>query len=241
MDEAEALRYAAANQQRRRAMIHRLAAGAALAAAAIAAPHALAGSGHIDSFGASATEVVAGSWVDFSVSWSVVTSSWSWGGSNTTEPPPQEGFQEWNVNWYYSASETAESVVLQVGSESTTEFLSVPPGSSTSGGWTVSLYFATPGQYTVSAGGSWAGSFQDAYSSESAYRNCWSIDPDDGGALQCDSWTWQYADGGDRYSIGGDFAAPPLTIQVTAVPEPGTLPLWLAGATLLAGWARRRL
>jgi hypothetical protein len=92
----------------------------------------------------------------------------------------------------------------------------------------------------VSAGGSWTGEFTSYYSNESAWRNCYAPDPAYGGALQCDAWTWTYSDGGDRYGIGGDFAPLSLTINVTAVPEPGTLALWLAGAALLAARSRRR-
>lgn len=199
-----------------------------------------AASGSLDSFSASATEVVAGSWVDFSVSWSVFTSASSYGGSNTVEPEPQEGYQEWSVNWYNTESETATSVSLQIGGESTTEYLSAPAGSSSYGGWTVSIFFPTAGQYTVAAGGSWAGEIETYYSYESAYRNCHAVDPDYGGALQCDGWTWTHSDGGDRYSIGDSFAPQSLTINVTAVPEPATWLLWLAGAALLLAQARRR-
>jgi PEP-CTERM motif len=199
-----------------------------------------AASGMLDSFSASATEVVAGNWVDFSVSWSVLTSTSAFGGSNTAEPPPQEGAQEWFVNWYATTSETLTGVSLQIDGQSTTEFVSAPAGSSSSGGWTVSLYFPNPGQYTVSAGGSWAAEFDSYYSNESAYRNCYRVDPDDGNSLFCDAWTWTYADGGDRYSIGETFASQSLSINVSAVPEPSTSALWLAGATLLAARGRRR-
>jgi hypothetical protein len=221
-------------------MTHRLAAAAALAVAAVVPLHAQAASGSLDSFSASATEVVAGSWVDFSVGYSVQAGQWSYGGSNPTEPEPQEGYQEWNVNWYYVESETVNSVSLQIGSESTTDFPAAPAGSSYAGSWTVSIYFDTPGQYSVSAGGSWAADVSNYYSNESAYRNCYYTDPDYSGPLQCDAWTWTYSDGGDWYSTGDGFAPLSLNINVSAVPEPGALALWLAGAALLAARARQR-
>jgi hypothetical protein len=215
------------------------AAALAAAAAAFAVP-AQAASGSLDSLGASATEVAAGSWVDLSVAFSIVTSANSYGGSNLTEPEPQEGYQEWFANWYYIDGEAVSSVTLQIDGQGTTEFLNLSPGSSYSSSWTTSVLFDTPGQYTVTAGGNWAGEFTSYYSNESAWRNCYATDPDYGGSLQCDAWNWTYSDGGDRYGIGGDFAPLSLTINVTAVPEPGTLALWLAGAALLASRSRRR-
>lgn len=221
-------------------MPHRRTAAALVAAATVFLLPAHAASGSLDSFNASATEVMAGSWVDFSVGWSVFTSASAYGGSNPIEPEPREGYQEWNVNWYNTQSEAATSVSLQIGGESTTEFLSAPAGSSSYGGWTVSIFFPSAGRYTVAAGGSWAGEFDSYYSYESAYRNCYAVDPDYGGALQCDGWTWTYSDGGDRYAIGDSFSSQSLTINVTAVPEPATLALWLAGAALLTAQSRRR-
>jgi hypothetical protein len=212
---------------------------AALSAAITFAMPAQAASGSLDSLSASATEVVAGSWVDFSVSYSVIASAYSYGGSNPIEPEPQEGHQSWDVNWYYVEAETLNSVSVQIDGQGTTEILNLSPGSSHSNGWTTSILFNTPGTYTVSAGGNWSGEFTSSYSGESAYRNCYVIDPDYGGSLTCDSWTWQYSDYGDRYGIGGDFSPLSLNIKVTAVPEPGTLALWLAGAALLASRARR--
>jgi PEP-CTERM motif len=213
---------------------------AALAAVIAFSLPAQAASGKLDSFSASATEVPAGSWVDFSLAYSVFASAWSYGGSNTTEPEPQEGYQEWNVNWYQAETEAATSASLQIDSQSTTDFLSVPPGSSAAGRWTVSMYFADPGQYSVSAGGSWAGETETYFSHESAYRHCHASDPEGGGALLCDSWTWTHSDGSDRYSIGDAFAPLSLTIRVSAVPEPGTLALWAAGIGLLAACRRSR-
>jgi hypothetical protein len=216
-----------------------LAALAAIVAFTFSLPAQAAG-GKLDSFSASDTEVPAGSWVDFRLTYSVFASAWSDGGSNTAEPEPQEGYQEWNVNWYHAETEAATSASLQIDSLSTTDFLSVPPGSSTAGSWTVSLYFADAGQYSVSAGGNWAGETETYFSHESAYRHCQASDPEGGGALLCDGWTWTHFDGSDRYSIGDAFAPLSLTITVSAVPEPGPLSLWAAGIGLLAACRRNR-
>ncbi|HRI17299.1 MAG TPA: hypothetical protein PL196_02140, partial [Burkholderiaceae bacterium] len=81
------------------------------------APAAGAASGGIDSFWASATQVQVGGTVDFSVSISLGTTAWTYGGSNPNEPPPVEGYQEWNVNWYAWEFETLRNVWLQAGSE----------------------------------------------------------------------------------------------------------------------------
>lgn len=207
----------------------------ALATLAAAAP-AAAGQGQIDSFGASATSVTAGSEVQFWVSYSVTAAADQWGGSNPFEPAPEEGMQYWDINWYSTQFETITSITLDVGGQSQTDYPGVPAGSSAAGGMNFSMVFDQPGSYTITAAGSWS-SWVDSYTSnESAYRYCWYNDPDQ---LTCDSWTYQYYDYTDSYSGGGGFSGQQLTIDVLAVPEPATLALWAAGLAALA-WRRGR-
>jgi hypothetical protein len=76
---------------------------------------------------------------------------------------------------------------------------------------------------TEAPAGNWAGETETSISHENAHRNCCATDPDDGGSLLCDSWTWAYSDGGDRHSIGDALSPRSLTINVGAVPEPDTI------------------
>lgn len=211
---------------------------AGLLACAAAVP-AQAGWGQIVDFGASATTVTAGSSVDFWLSYSVsADATQSWGGSNVgNEPPPQEGYQTWDLNWYYSSSESITSVTVNAGGQSWTDYFSPAPGAGQGGGWSFSMTFDAPGVYQLDASGSWESWVESSYSGESAYRNCWYNDPDAQDMLTCDSWTYQYSDYADSYSTGGGLDGRSLTITVTAVPEPGTWLLWGAGLALLA--ARR--
>lgn len=220
---------------------HLAVASVALAAAAASLP-AQASSGHIDSFGASALSVIAGSTVDFFVQYSVTTNASTGGGSEPFEPAPQEGYQVWNVNWSSYESETLQSVTVQGGGQSHTEFPGVGPGGSHGGSWSFSLQFATPGQYDIGASLSWDVLVNSGYSHEVASRNCMYNDYQDPTSLACDSWSWQYPQSDDYFSAGGSAGSASLRIEVlAAVPEPQTLVLWLAGLGLLgARWRATR-
>lgn len=211
-----------------------------LCAALAATGPAAAASGQIDSFEASATSVVAGSWVDFTASFSIETYATSWGGSNHVEPAPEEGFQYWDINWYGYDHETLVQVWLQAGDQSFGESPSLPAGALHTGTWQFSMWFPTAGSFEVALDGGWTAQYEYYSSTESAYRDCWYDDPDGGGPLSCSSWQYDYSDDGYTDWYDDAFAGRSLTINVTAVPEPQTWALWLAGgAGLLA--ARRRL
>jgi hypothetical protein len=212
---------------------------------ALAAP-AQASSGQIDNFGASSTQVVEGSWVDFSAAYSVITSAWSSGGNDMVEPAAQEGYQSWVLSWYSAESETLGQVWLEAGGQSFTDFPSVPAGSSQAGSWSFSLYFPTAGLYAITLGGGWSGQVEQTSSSETLSRDCWNNDPGGTNELVCTSWAYNLADSSYNSSFGGGFDARSLTIEVlptAVVPEPGTVALWLFGLAGLAamGAARRGL
>ena len=205
-------------------------------------PAARAASGGIDSFSASATQVHAGGTVDFSVAFSLGTTSWSGGGSNPVEPAPVEGYQEWNVNWYSWEYETLRSVWLQAGSKGFSASPTLSAGESYAGNWSFSVTFATPGTYSFDLTGGWQSDIRSGYSNESASRSCYLIDPNAGSNLACDAWSWSYSDGKDNYSSDGSFSGHSISIEVLAptVPEPSTWLLMLAGAGGLLARARRR-
>lgn len=196
-----------------------------------ASPAAWSATGQIDSFGASATTVQAGSWVDFFVSYSVSTTSWSNGGSDPYEPAPQEGYQEWFINWYGYEHETLSAVHLEAAGQNFQDNPTVPPGASHSGGWSFSLYFQDAGTFDITLSGGWNAMYEVYSGSEIAQRDCAG---DGEGGLTCSSWTYAYPEYSDRYSTDGSFDGRTLTIEVTAVPEPETAALWLAGLGFLA-------
>ncbi len=209
-------------------------------ACAAATPVAQAASGSIDSFSASALTVQAGATVDFLVSYSVATSTWLNGGSDPYEPAPQEGYQEWTLNWYSYDRERLASVGLQAGGENFAEFPSAPEGASHGGSWGFSLTFPAAGQFSVGVGGGWEVEASTGYGAENASRNCYRADPEYDASLSCDWWTYSYPQADNYETRSGSFVPAALSIQVlAAVPEPQTWALWLAGAGALA--ARRRV
>ncbi len=203
-------------------------------------PLTQAASGGIDSFWSSASRVKVGDTVDFSVAFSLGTTSWAGGGSNPTEPLPQEGYQEWNVNWYSWEYETLTNVGLQAGGQTFSDFPSLAAGDSYANTWSFSVKFTEVGSFNFDLSGGWQSAVRSGYSNESASRNCYYNDPDVGGALSCDSWSWQYSDADDNYTSDGSLSGGSIRIDVLAVPEPGTWALMLAGAGLLALRTRRR-
>ena len=211
--------------------------------ACLLGPAARAASGGIDSFWSSATRVPVGGSVDFSVSFSLSTNRGEGGGSNPFEPTPAEGYQEWYVNWYGWDYETLGSVWLQAGGESFADYPSLAAGESYGNTWSFTVTFAEPGTFDVEVAGGRQSTIIQGYSSESATRNCYALDPDAGTDLQCDSWSWQYSDADDWYTLGGDLRSGSLRIEViaAAVPEPGTWALMLAGAALVAARSHRAL
>lgn len=207
-------------------------------ACAAASPDAQAASGSIDSFSASALTVQAGATVDFFVSYSVATSTWLDGSSDPHEPAPQEGYQEWTLNWYSYDRERLTGVWLQAGGENFAEFPSVPEGASHGGGWSFSLTFPDVGQFSVGVSGGWEVEASIGYGAENASRNCYRADPEYDASLSCDWWTYSYPQTDDYETRGGSFVPAALSIEVlAAVPEPQTWALWLVGAAALA--ARR--
>lgn len=197
--------------------------------------------GQIDTFSASALQVYAGTTVDFTVGFTVITSGYTNGGSNPTEPAPVEGYQTWDINWYSTETETLTDLWLVAAGNYYSEIPPAAPNSSYSGSAIFSTSFATPGTYIVSASGGWNHNVDYSVSNESASRDCYNIDPGGSDALQCTSWQYSYHDDSGYYSSGGSFADQTLTIEVlAAVPEPATAALWVAGGLLAAGVARRR-
>lgn len=200
-----------------------------------------AADGQIGGFGASATQVTAGSTVDFWVSYSVNTEWSSWGGNDINEPPPQEGSQFWQINWYGYNQQLLQQVWLQAGDQSFSDWPVLSPGSSWSGSWSFSMSFPDPGQYSVSLNGGWTGMGDYFHTTESATRNCFYGDPESP-VLYCDWWIYNYQTEAYTYSIDGNFGPQSLTIEVLAapVPEAPTAALWLAGGAALLAWRRRR-
>lgn len=198
---------------------------------------ASAGGGQIDSFGSGAASVLEGSTVDFFASFSVLTSTFTDGGSDLVEPQPVEGQQTWLLNWYRSEQETLREVHLFAGGFSTTDAPVLAPGSSYSGSWSFSIPYPSAGQFAVTLSGSWQSDVQVYQSSEMATRECMNVDPGGSNALACSSWQFTYGDYSETYSSGGSFASQTLNIEVTdaPVPELSNAMMWLAGLALLLG------
>lgn len=209
-------------------------------AASICGP-VLAASGSILGFTSNATRVTVGQLVDFEVIYAVDTVSWSGGGSNPVPPPPQDGDQDWQVNWGSWHHETLTRVSLLAGTQSFVDHPSLPAGSSVVGRWNFSLAFDRPGTHQVDLSGSWDVEVSSGYSGESATRYCYFLDPDQSPDLWCSWWTWQYDDYDDLYDDGGTFGPAGITIDVVAgVPEPATLAMALGGVLWTVGAAARR-
>lgn len=206
----------------------------------LAAAPVHAATAQLDSFSASASQVSAGSTVDFSLSFRVTTTLWSDGGSNPEEPPPQEGMQYWSINWYLYESENLTEVQLSAGDQSFIEQPNAQAGISYSNTWNFSMLFPTAGTFEISANGNWKSHFEFYTSSEIASRECTNIDPGGSNQLQCTPWVYEYPEYSDSYDQDGPFPPLSLTIEVLPVPEAPTALMALAGLGGLA-WRLRRL
>ncbi len=193
----------------------------------------------VDRFDASTLEVRAGGVVDFDVRFTVATDRHAGGGSNPTEPAPEEGHQEWLVNWYHDYGEQLVVVSFAAMGQSFEVRPSVAAGATYAGQWTFSVTFPSPGRYDVDLAGQWETRGWSTYSAETASRGCWYDEFDDEGqavgGLRCDWWQWSYEDNVESWDDWGGFAGPSrLSVVVTAVPEPATAALWAAGLGWLA-------
>jgi hypothetical protein len=203
---------------------------------------AFSGSGQIDFFGANSTTVIQDSTVDFFASFSVSTYTSTNGGSDLNEPMPVEGSQFWALNWYFTEQETLEQVELFAGSVGITDTPTLSPGGSYSGSWNFSILYPETGTFAVTLSGSWASRVETYYSSETATRDCWNIDPGGSNSLECSSWQFEYQDYSDFYTMSGDFASQTIHIGVIAapIPELSTAALWLAGLAPIVVMSSRR-
>lgn len=196
---------------------------------------ASAAEGVIGSFSASAQQVLAGSTVSFEVGWGLLTSDRSDGGNDYIEPPPQDGSQQWVVNWYHREVATPLSITLQAGGQSFTDW------GGSSGSWRLAMVFPDAGRFDITATGNWSVQRRIDSGSEVASRDCqrWG-DPANGGSeLSCSNWTYSYPQTLDVGNVGGATNALTLQIEVLAVPEPAAPALWLAGLGAVA-WRLRR-
>jgi MYXO-CTERM domain-containing protein len=204
-----------------------------------AAPLTQAATAQIDSFSASATQVTAGSSVEFSLSFTVLTTQWLDGGSNLEEPPPQEGTQYWSLNWYSYESENLRDVYLSAGDQTYSEQPNAQAGTSYTNTWNFSMLFPTAGSFEITANGGWRTHFEFYTSNEIALRDCTNIDPGGSNQLECTAWVYEYPEYSDSYDQEGPFAPLSLTIEVLPVPEPQAWLMALAGLGGL-GWRLRR-
>lgn len=215
---------------------------ALLATAFCALPPAQAAETLIGSFTASTLQVVAGGSVDFEVGYGLLTSARRDGGNDPNEPSPMEGYQEWVRNWYVTDVETPMWITVNAAGQGFTDTpMPAVEGGSLTGTWRFTLQFPDAGRFEVIAGGDWSVQRMSESGSEVASRYCTSSgDPEYGVTLSCDSWSLQYPHMQDFGTYGGTLNTLTLQVEVQqAVPEPGTLALWLAGAGVLAWRARR--
>lgn len=215
---------------------------AAIAVAALSTVGAAqAASGQIDSFSASALQVLAGDTVIFTVGYSFSTNVYQNGGGATPEPVPEEGYQYWTLNWYDFQYESLQTVSLQAAGQSQMESLYLPAGGGHAGVWQFSVLFPTAGSFDVTISGDAEVLFDIQQGAELASRSCYNTEYDGGPPnIQCDSWSYEYPEYYDYYTSSQGLGSMSLQVEVSAVPEPGTVALWLAGAGLLGASRLRR-
>ncbi len=218
----------------------RTVATAALCLLAAAAAPAVA-QGQLEWFMAHPSPARVGEVVGFGAGWRIDGSFSSGGGSNTSEPAPVEGWQEWVANWYWTETVSALSVDLAAGGQFFSESFS-GTGGGASGSIGFTMVFDAPGLYQFDVGGSWQTRSVQTHESEIGTRTCWNTgDPDSGVDLTCDSWSWSYPRSEFSSDSFGSFGNLTVQVEVLAVPEPATTALWAGGLLALAGWARRRV
>jgi len=201
---------------------------------------ALASTGQIDTFSASETTVLAGTYVDFTAVFSVQTSFGSYGGENLNEPEPAEGSQSWLAGWSVSESELLNGVYLGAAGQSFQAYPGTPAGGAYSGQWSFSLQFSQPGVYLVDLSGGWTSNVQQVSSTATGSRDCWNSDPGGSEILVCSAWAWDLHEDSYDYVSGGAFEGRGVEIRVLAVPEPATLALGLVGLLVIPAAAHRR-
>ena len=211
----------------------------ALGALALTATPAKASNGYINSFSASATSVVEGTLVDFTVDFGVSTDGYTSGGSDPYEPAPIDGYQIWNINWYSFQSELVNAIWLSAGGDNSyADYPYVPSNSSYNGNWSFSVLFPTQGTFDITLSGGFTTYSEYYYSNESASRTCYNEDPGGTETLSCTWWEYFYEDGSEPLeSFDTSFNSPTITIQVTAVPEAQSLVMALAGVGVLGGFS----
>lgn len=214
---------------------------ASAAAALIVATTPAAAQGQLDWIFVDRSQARVGEVVGFGVGWSIAGSFSNGGGSNTSEPAPMEGWQEWVANWYWTETVSALSVDLMAGGQWFGESFS-GTGGGASGSFGFTMVFDTPGTYTIDASGSWQARSVQTHEAEIGSRTCWNTgDPEYGAViLSCDSWSWSYPRDAYDSDFGGSLGSLSVQVEVQAVPEPATVALWLAGLAGLAWQARRR-
>jgi hypothetical protein len=214
---------------------------ATAAAALTVATTPAAAQGQLDWIFADRPVARVGEVVGFGVGWSIAGSFSNGGGSNTGEPAPMEGWQEWVANWYWTETVSALSVDLMAGGQWFGETYSgTGGGASGSAGFT--MVFDTPGTYIIDASGSWQARSVQTHESEIGTRTCWNTgDPEYGEVyLSCDSWSWNYPRTTFESDFGGSLGSMSVQVEVQAVPEPATAALWFGGLLALGGLAARR-
>ena len=198
--------------------------------------------GQIDNIQASATQVLAGSLVWFSVDWHIQGSSQSRGDNNPVPPEPTDGYQEWITNWFTTDTTTATGISLQMGPLSTSETFSLADGEGASGTWTFGLQFDTPGPVQIDVGGSFSVRQKSSTQTVLSTRHCTTTGSEELGVyLDCSAWSGpSYQELVSESDVGGALNMSSLQITVLAVPEPATTALWLAGLAGLGALGRRR-